>query len=343
MLRKKKKYRVKKGRILIVLVLLILVFAAGLFTFLKLNQDSYFSANGFEKYGNSFSKEIGGQKQIGEEKLQIDYGEPLSTYISRPDMKHSLPNDTIIKEINSLKKNFELKYGKGSGYNKTALLIDYESYKTPEYVRSVGIHVKTRLENEEKDKINTSHYIKTYNFSNVSGYPISSRDIFTGDYITVYKKNVSQQLKKEYGQELLDNYEKKHLESMGEFLMTDKGFKFFFEEGTVLPKEKDLISVEIPYSTFKGFMKKDVGKNVIFPDKPMVALTYDDGPKEGLSSQLLDIFEKNNAVCTFFELGSQVNSVKDSSQIMKRALSLGCEEGLHSYSHPNLQLYLLIN
>ena len=69
---------------------------------------------------------------------------------------------------------------------------------------------------------------------------------------------------------------------------------------------------------------------VIDPDKPMVALTFDDGPCGEYSPLILDCLEKNNAVATFFEIGCNVANYPE---IDKRAAELGCEIGSHSYYH----------
>ena len=66
------------------------------------------------------------------------------------------------------------------------------------------------------------------------------------------------------------------------------------------------------------------------PDRPMVALTFDDGPSGEYSPLILDCLEKNNAVATFFEIGCNVAKYPE---IDKRAAELGCEIGSHSYYH----------
>ena len=45
---------------------------------------------------------------------------------------------------------------------------------------------------------------------------------------------------------------------------------------------------------------------VVDPAKPMVALTFDDGPHGTYSNQILDALEANHAVATFFEVGRNV-------------------------------------
>lgn len=68
----------------------------------------------------------------------------------------------------------------------------------------------------------------------------------------------------------------------------------------------------------------------IDPSKPMVALTYDDGPYDVVTNRILDVLEKNNARATFFIVGSRVSSYKS---CLVRSVSLGCEIGNHTYNH----------
>ena len=70
----------------------------------------------------------------------------------------------------------------------------------------------------------------------------------------------------------------------------------------------------------------------IDPKKPMVALTFDDGPGKR-TGELLAQLEKYNAHATFFMLGQKVSSYPD---VVKKMKEIGCELGNHSYSHQNL-------
>ena len=72
---------------------------------------------------------------------------------------------------------------------------------------------------------------------------------------------------------------------------------------------------------------------VLDPDKPMVALTFDDGPHPTNTDALLDILEENGAVATFFQVGQNLWRDPDA---VRRAEALGCEIGSHSYRHADL-------
>ncbi|MBE5928522.1 MAG: hypothetical protein E7267_04005 [Lachnospiraceae bacterium] len=73
--------------------------------------------------------------------------------------------------------------------------------------------------------------------------------------------------------------------------------------------------------------------DTIDPDKPMIALTFDDGPNTSTTGSILDTLETHNARATFFVVSSRLPAHYDASN---RALSIGCEIGSHSYSHKML-------
>ncbi|SDA10322.1 Peptidoglycan/xylan/chitin deacetylase, PgdA/CDA1 family [Ruminococcus sp. YE71] len=67
------------------------------------------------------------------------------------------------------------------------------------------------------------------------------------------------------------------------------------------------------------------------PEKPLIALTFDDGPNTTCTPQVLDLLEKNDAVGTFFLIGQNIND--DNAEVVKRAYLMGCEIADHSYTH----------
>lgn len=66
--------------------------------------------------------------------------------------------------------------------------------------------------------------------------------------------------------------------------------------------------------------------------RPMIALTFDDGPGE-YTEELLNCLVENNAKATFFMLGQNVEAYPE---IAKKVSDAGMELGNHSYSHPDL-------
>ena len=68
----------------------------------------------------------------------------------------------------------------------------------------------------------------------------------------------------------------------------------------------------------------------IDPSKPMVAITFDDGPNPETTTPMLDALEENYAKATFFCLGQNAGYYPETVQ---REYNLGMEVGTHTYSH----------
>lgn len=67
--------------------------------------------------------------------------------------------------------------------------------------------------------------------------------------------------------------------------------------------------------------------------RPVLALTFDDGPHATLTPQLLDLLAARNVRATFFVVGNRIGQHRD---IMMRMAQEGHEIGNHSWSHPSL-------
>lgn len=72
---------------------------------------------------------------------------------------------------------------------------------------------------------------------------------------------------------------------------------------------------------------------VIDPARPMVALTFDDGPDETWSHAILDTLEEHHALATFFEVGKNVRACPEP---VRRMADMGCEVASHSNAHKDL-------
>ena len=73
---------------------------------------------------------------------------------------------------------------------------------------------------------------------------------------------------------------------------------------------------------------------VIYPESKMVAFTFDDGPRTGITSQILDICEEYGVRATFFIKGDNIAGHEEE---LMRMLSLGCEIGNHTWMHTNVE------
>lgn len=80
---------------------------------------------------------------------------------------------------------------------------------------------------------------------------------------------------------------------------------------------------------FNGKDKKDKAIVTTESEKP-IALTFDDGPWDKSTSQVLDILKKNNIKATFFVVGRQVEIYP---QLIKQIVADGHALGNHTWSH----------
>ncbi len=106
----------------------------------------------------------------------------------------------------------------------------------------------------------------------------------------------------------------------------------------------------VKYNDKIGYVPSDFISNRKLPDKmevpvvstrkldsskPMVALTFDDGPKPESTPRILETLEKYNCVATFFDVGSRMSQYPE---ITQREEAIGCEVGSHTYSHSQLSI-----
>lgn len=90
----------------------------------------------------------------------------------------------------------------------------------------------------------------------------------------------------------------------------------------------------VPYEDVEAYNKVGwyTGGTKLDKSRPMVALTFDDGPGK-YTSKILSTLEQYNARATFFVQGKNVSGYK---QVLKRAADMGSEIGNHTWSHINL-------
>jgi len=76
-----------------------------------------------------------------------------------------------------------------------------------------------------------------------------------------------------------------------------------------------------------------IAKNNIDVSKPMVALTFDDGPYPKVTNRILQVLSDNGGRATFFVMGNRMDSYGDT---VEKAYEQGNQIGNHTYSHKDL-------
>lgn len=82
----------------------------------------------------------------------------------------------------------------------------------------------------------------------------------------------------------------------------------------------------------EDYIKPETNDRYIDPQKPMVAMTFDDGPNYDKTKDLADHFAANNGRATYFMLGSRIENDPD---LVLYLHNNGHEIANHSYNHKN--------
>ena len=104
---------------------------------------------------------------------------------------------------------------------------------------------------------------------------------------------------------------------------------YFEENGTRVEGKQEKFGATYYFGEDGKF---DSEKNKVNPAKPMIAITFDDGPSK-FTMQLLEQLEAYDARATFFMVGTNVPKYPETVKKMKE---IGCELGNHTTNHPRL-------
>ena len=78
----------------------------------------------------------------------------------------------------------------------------------------------------------------------------------------------------------------------------------------------------------------DAPAEVTLSDPPLVALTFDDGPRSSTTGPLLDGLELREVPATFFLVGNRIPGNED---LVRRMAAEGHQIGIHTYDHVELR------
>lgn len=97
------------------------------------------------------------------------------------------------------------------------------------------------------------------------------------------------------------------------------------ESGSFIMKESET-AVETQTETAAARPEYEID-----PEKPVIALTFDDGPNTDTTPLVLDMLEKYGVPGSFFLVGNNIN--EQTEKVVKRAYDMGCEIDNHSKTH----------
>lgn len=294
----------KKTMTITLVVVLIITALFATFLFMKSNQTK------------AYEQETYTLKEIGETKHLKENKNTYNKSIFYPTTKYETLNKAIERFTNG-KPSYKTN-------DKFIYYVDYEANEVLNQYINVIFYITIYNENE-KPLTNSIHSI-VYDVKNDN--ILSLHDIFRKDYENMIKTQLHQN-KKSSNIKNITNL-RLYKDSVTLYLNNEKNEHISIPFEAIKPYIK-LSNKGIP-SLFQEEREQNKKPN-IDPNKPMVALTFDDGPNPINTPRVMEALEKNNANATFFVLGTNVNKFPDLIKTMDKK---GFEIGSHTFHHRNL-------
>lgn len=281
---------------------------------------------------------------VGSPQKIISYQENLTYDMQFPYIGNSNIDQIILNHITEKVNTFmsdNVDYKANSKGDRKELYSSYQTFSYGDNNLSVEIQYLTKdpSNKTEIETVETLVFNKEKLISNESVFKKNKIDIVTQAIKDAILSN--EKYKSDF--EKNPNTIPESIDAVKHFVFSDDSVIFFYATGSVLPVQHGIVSIEIPkekiqeaFSTsspepFKG--PKSSAREAVEQGKPIIALTFDDGPMDGKTNIILDELEKYDAHATFFVVGNQAEKCPD---ILKRQIDLGCEIGNHTYSHASL-------
>ncbi len=320
-----KKKRMYKKRI--ISIALLVMFLLCIITVIKSctsGNGSLDSRDGFIEFTNEKIKKEGYENV---DKLNIDYN--YDKYSSKAVLMSNVSGDIkdeCKKYIDSKEKTFK-KLNKAHG-NAHIYIVG----QTYEFKGMKCIDIKTLNFKKSEDVIKSiGTSVKTLCFNEKSNRLLSRFSLYKQDYKVKLKKAITQSLKSlsEVQSKTADIL--KSVEGLDIAVSKNGDVNLYLDKQKYIKEEEGIIKISLP----GDILRDDIEARKIDPSKPMIALTYDDGPGEH-TDRLLKLFERVGGACTLFQLGVNIENKDPDHKILKKAVSTGMELASHSYNHPNL-------
>ena len=202
--------------------------------------------------------------------------------------------------------------------------------------KDINKAVKTfnKLDNEEKElNIDYTYNVVNDNYINVSLKKYISYNNYQNENIDTYVFDKKSNSLLSINDIIYDS--SKYQNKLTDKFVFDEEYITFFsihnnkimEDKVKLNSENAKIAIQKKEET--NFINYETVNKTIDSNKPIIALTFDDGPSK-YTKQIVDLLKKYNCNATFFVLGNKVKIYKDT---IKESISNGNEIGNHSYNH----------
>lgn len=284
-------------------------------------------------------------REYGESTAFIQLDEDLGVRIAYPETELDALNQAIETWITDTVSYFEYESADAIDMEDSAeLTVDYDSYLTGNIVsvKFSGLYDKPYL-------AHPIDIIATFHADLSTGKLLSLDNILTSGGREVLQNMVIKDAQLEV--EVVNEY------LLDLWTLNSNGLEIILERGDYLPMSAGTVTLSYSYDELKDILllpvenesevseteelteteltentENNLTVTTIDPDKPMVALTFDDGPSKH-TAHLLDIFATYGGKGTFFVVGNLIDNRVDT---VKRMADEGHEVAGHSWSHRQL-------
>ncbi len=224
------------------------------------------------------------------------------------------------------------------------VLVTFGEGATVEVFDEAGIYRSAVVQNKDQ----TEKYPLTFNVT--SGEEMTAKSMFKVAYLAVVKEKLQT-----YVLTVDDAFKGTSFTTYKEaykptdydrFYIDGNKLVFWFSDKSLTGSKHKSFAYETELSDAEKYMIVNTKgektgykpREGLDPSKPMVALTYDDGPFLKTEKNLAKVLKKYNACCTFFSLGTRFDwhdSIKEPSygENLLDMVANGCEIASHTYTH----------
>lgn len=280
-------------------------------------------------------------REYGEHQSELSYDKHYVTSLNYPHTNIEILDDAIKDIIHQHQDRFLADVANYQEEEIAEFNVSYQSYIKDERYISVKLDIYRTI-------YQTSETIETLVYDTKNNTMIDLFDIYDEDAMQELSSYTISYFQTNFPEECnTSNFKiasSPSLANFNHFVLRKDAIVFYFQENTLFDRSATL---EIPYDELNEHMHLKSEKPVfvaydqvlnepvknIDPNKPMIALTFDDGPTKKYTPVILDALKEHHASATFFVLGSKAES---EPKILQRMILEGNEIGNHTYSHKQL-------